>query len=141
MAATPSTMLPLGTTAPDFSLEDVTSGRRVALGDFAGKDALLVIFLCAHCPFVHHVAPELARLGRDYHGKSLAIVGITSNDVQGYPQDAPEPTARFAAEQGFTFPLLFDESQQVAKAYTAACTPDFFLFGPDRQLVYRGQLD
>ena len=141
MAATPSTMLPLGTTAPDFSLEDVTTGRRVALGDFAGKDALLVIFLCAHCPFVHHVAPELARLGRDYEAKSLAIVGITSNDAQSYPQDAPEPTARFATEQGFTFPLLFDESQQVAKAYTAACTPDFFLFGPDRQLVYRGQLD
>jgi peroxiredoxin len=141
MAATPSTMLPLGTPAPDFSLPDVVSGATVSVNDFADKDALLVIFLCAHCPFVVHVQSELARIGRDYSWKSVAIVAITSNDVIGYPQDAPQPTAEFARKAGFTFPVCYDESQAVAKAYTAACTPDFFLFGPDRKLVYRGQLD
>ncbi len=141
MSATPSTMLALGTAAPDFSLPDVVSGHSLSLGDFAGKDALLVIFLCAHCPYVIHVAPELARIGRDYAGKSVAIVAITANDTADYPQDAPAPTAAFARAQGFTFPVLFDETQSVAQAYTAACTPDFFLFGPDRRLAYRGQLD
>lgn len=134
-------MLALGTAAPDFSLPEVASGHAVSLADFAGKDALLVAFLCAHCPYVVHVAPELARLGRDYAGKSVAIVGITANDTANYPQDAPEPTAAFARAQGFAFPILFDETQRVAQAYTAACTPDFFLFGKDRRLVYRGQLD
>lgn len=134
-------MLPLGTAAPNFSLPDVATGRATALSDFAGKDALLVIFMCAHCPYVIHVAPELARIGRDYAGKNVAIVGITANDTAGYPQDAPEPTAAFARAQGLTFPILFDESQSVAQDYTAACTPDFFLFGKDRRLVYRGQLD
>jgi peroxiredoxin len=134
-------MLALGTAAPDFSLPDVSTGRPVSLSDLAGKDALLVIFLCAHCPYVIHVAPELARIGRDYAGRSVAIVAITSNDATEYPQDAPEPTAAFARAQGFTFPILFDESQSVAKAYTAACTPDFFLFGKDRRLAYRGQID
>jgi peroxiredoxin len=134
-------MLALGTAAPDFSLPDVVSGHSLSLGDFAGKDALLVIFLCAHCPYVIHVAPELARIGRDYAGKSVAIVAITANDTADYPQDAPAPTAAFARAQGFTFPVLFDETQSVAQAYTAACTPDFFLFGPDRRLAYRGQLD
>ena len=138
MAATPSTMLALGTPAPGFSLPDVASGRTVSLADFSGEKALLVIFLCAHCPFVVHVKEELARLGRDYAG---SIVGITANDIAGYPQDAPKPTAAFARAAGFTFPILFDEIQAVAKAYTAACTPDFFLFGPDRRLTYRGQLD
>lgn len=141
MAATPSTMLALGTAAPDFSLPEVASGRTVSLHDFAGEKALLVVFLCAHCPYVVHVAPELARLGRDYAGKGVAIVGITANDIADYPQDAPEPTAAFARAHGFAFPILFDESQSVAQAYTAACTPDFFLFGGDRRLVYRGQLD
>ena len=141
MAATPSTMLALGTPAPDFSLPDVTTGNSVSPGDFTAADALLVIFLCAHCPYVIHVAPELARLGRDYAGRGVAIVGITANDSADYPQDAPGPTAAFARAQGFTFPILFDVSQGVAKAYTAACTPDFFLFGRDRRLVYRGQLD
>lgn len=141
MAATPSTMLPLGTAAPEFSLTEVATGRSVSLSDFAGQDALLVIFLCAHCPYVVHVAPELARLGRDYAGQSVAIVGITANDPENYPQDAPAPTAEFARAQGFPFPILFDETQRVAHAYTAACTPDFFLFGKDRRLVYRGQLD
>ena len=141
MAATPSTMLALGTPAPDFSLPDVATGRTVSLADFSGEKALLVIFLCAHCPFVVHVKSELGRLDRDYAGKSVAIVGITANDIADYPQDAPKPTAEFARAAGFNFPILFDETQSVAKAYTAACTPDFFLFGPDRRLVYRGQLD
>lgn len=133
-------MLPLGTQAPAFSLPDVVSGRTVSLADFAGEKALLVVFLCAHCPYVVHVKDELARIGTDYAGKA-AIVAITSNDTVEYPQDAPEPTAAFAKAAGFNFPVLFDESQAVAQAYTAACTPDFFLFGPDRGLVYRGQLD
>ena len=141
MAATPSTMLALGTPAPHFSLPDVASSRTVSLADFYGEKALLVIFLCAHCPLVVHVKAELARLGRDYAGKSVAIVGITANDIADYPQDAPKPTAEFARAAGFNFPILFDETQSVAKAYTAACTPDFFLFGPDRRLVYRGQID
>ena len=141
MAATPSTMLALDTPAPDFSLPDVTTGNTVSLADFAGKKALLVIFLCAHCPFVVHVKTELARLGRDYLKKGVGIVGITANDIASYPQDAPKPTAEFARAAGFNFSILFDETQAVAKAYTAACTPDFFLLGPDQRLVYRGQLD
>jgi peroxiredoxin len=141
MSATPSTMLALGTSAPQFALPDVASGKTVSLSDFADHQALLVIFLCAHCPYVLHVAPELARLAQDYAGKSVGIVGITSNDVRDYPQDAPEPTAKWAAQAGLTFPILYDESQAVAKTFTAACTPDFFLFGPDRGLVYRGQID
>ncbi len=134
-------MLPLGTPAPGFALPDVATGKTLALSDFADRQALLVVFLCAHCPYVHHVAPELARIAKDYVGKSVGIVGITANDVRDYPEDAPEPTARWAAGSGLTFPILFDESQAVAKAYTAACTPDFFLFGPERTLVYRGQID
>jgi peroxiredoxin len=134
-------MLALGTSAPDFSLPDVATGKTVSLADFAHLDALLVVFLCAHCPYVHHVAPELARVAKDYADKSVAIVGITANDVAQYPDDAPEPTAKWAKGAGFTFPILFDESQAVAKAYTAACTPDLFVFGPARTLVYRGQVD
>ncbi|MEQ1861037.1 MAG: thioredoxin family protein [Chthoniobacteraceae bacterium] len=141
MSATNSTMLALGTPAPHFALPDVATGRTVALADFADRDALLVVFFCAHCPYVHHVSPELARIATDYAGESVAIVGITANDLAQYPDDAPEPTARWARESGLTFPILFDESQVVAKAYTAACTPDFFLFGPQRTLVYRGQID
>ena len=141
MSATASTMLALGTPAPDFSLPDVATGRPVALGDFADRKALLVVFLCAHCPYVVHVLPELARIARDYAGRSAGIVGITSNDVAQYPQDAPEPTTKWAREGGLTFPILYDEAQEAAKAYTAACTPDFFLFDSDRRLVYRGQLD
>lgn len=134
-------MLELGTKAPDFVLPDVVTGETVSLHDFANKKALLVIFLCAHCPYVIHVKPELARIGHDYREEGLAIVAITANDVAEYPEDAPEPTARFAREAGFNFPVCYDESQEVAKAYSAACTPDFFLFGPDRTLLYRGQLD
>ncbi len=136
-----STMLALGTAAPDFSLPDVTDGRTVSLADFAERKALLVMFLCAHCPYVVHVRPELARLARDYEGASVALVAITANDAAQYPDDAPAPTAAMARAAGFTFPFLYDETQAVAKAYSAACTPDFFLFDGARQLVYRGQLD
>ena len=136
-----STMLALGTAAPDFSLPDVSDGRTVSLADFAERKALLVMFLCAHCPYVVHVRPELARLARDYAGASVGIVAITANDASQYPDDAPAPTAAMARVAGFTFPFLYDETQAVAKAYSAACTPDFFLFDGTRRLVYRGQLD
>ncbi|MEP6667963.1 MAG: thioredoxin family protein [Chthoniobacter sp.] len=139
--AVSSTMLELGTVAPDFSLPDVISGKTVQLADFAEKKALLVMFVCAHCPYVVHVQPELTRLARDYAGQSVGLVAITANDVGQYPQDAPQPSAAMACAAGWTFPFLYDESQSVAKAYTAACTPDFFLFDAARQLVYRGQLD
>jgi membrane protein len=138
MAATESTMLRLGTPAPDFSLPDV-SGGELSLADTAGRP-LLVIFLCRHCPFVQWVRRELARLGRDY-GERVAIVGISANDADHYPDDHPESLAEMVVEWGLTFPVLYDESQAVAKAYRAACTPDFFLFGADHRLVYRGQLD
>jgi peroxiredoxin len=141
MAATESNMLALGTVAPAFNLPDVATGQLRQLSDLAEGRAVLVIFLCAHCPYVVHVAPELSRLGADYAGKPLAIVAITANDTAAYPQDAPEPTARFAKEAGLNFPILFDEDQSVARAYSAACTPDFFLFDADHRLFYRGQLD
>jgi len=141
MSATASTMLALGTPAPDFSLPDVATGRPVTLGDFADRRALLVVFLCAHCPYVVHVLPELARIARVSAGRSAGLVGISSNDVEQYPQDAPEPTTKWAREGGLTFPILYDEAQDAAKAYTAACTPDFFLFDADRKLAYRGQID
>jgi peroxiredoxin len=139
--AVSSTMLPLGTPAPHFSLPDVTSGATISLTDFSGEKALLVMFICAHCPYVVHVQPQLTQIGLDYAEQSVGIVAITSNDVEQYPQDAPEPMAEVARQAGFTFPVLFDESQAVAKAYTAACTPDFFLFDAERRLVYRGQID
>jgi peroxiredoxin len=141
MAATPSTMLPLGTLAPAFSLPDVVSGTTVSLSTFAGKQALVVMFICHHCPFVQHVKGELAKLGRDYAGKSLGIVAISSNDPKISPDDSPEGLKRMAAEWGLTFPVCYDEPQSVAKSYMAACTPDFFLFDANRRLVYRGQLD
>jgi len=140
MAAT-STMLPLGTEAPDFSLADVVSGRTVTLSDFENEYALLVMFICRHCPYVKHVRAEIARLARDHDASGLGVVGISSNDPDAYPEDAPENLAADAVEAGYVFPYLFDETQEVAKAYTAACTPDFFLFDRDRRLVYRGQLD
>ena len=140
MARTPSTMLPLGTAAPDFKLMNV-DGREVALADFAGKPALLVMFKCNHCPFVVHVADELARLGSEDMGRGVAVVGINSNDTATHPADSPERMVAEAEERGYAFPYLFDETQAVAKAYRAACTPDFFLFDQDRKLVYRGQLD
>jgi peroxiredoxin len=141
MAATPSTMIELGTPLPIFLLPDVATRKMVSVRDFDGKKALLVIFLCAHCPYVQHVAPELARIAKDYAGKSVGIIGITSNDVSQYPQDAPGPTAEWAEKEGLGFPILYDEAQDVARIFSAACTPDSFLFGPDRKLVYRGQID
>jgi len=141
MALTPSTMLALGTKAPDFDLPDVVSGRRVSLATFAGKRALLVMFICRHCPYVQHVKGELARLGRDYATQEIGIAAISANDVANYPDDAPDKLKEMAKELGFTFPLCYDESQETAQAYTAACTPDFFLFDAGRALVYRGQLD
>ena len=141
MALTMSTMLPLGTPMPNFALPDVCSGRMVHSKDLAGHAAVLVMFLCRHCPYVVHVKEEVARLGRDYHEKPVAMVAISSNDVSTYPLDAPGPLAEMAKELGLTFPLCYDETQGAAQAFTAACTPDFFLFNRDRQLVYRGQLD
>lgn len=141
MALTPSTMLALGTKAPDFTLPDVVSGKTISLSTFTGKKALLVMFICRHCPYVVHVREELARLGRDYAKKDIGIVAISANDAANYPDDAPEHLKQMAKGLGFTFPFCYDESQQTAKAYTAACTPDFFLFDAKRALVYRGQLD
>ncbi len=134
-------MLSLGTPAPDFQLPDVVSGKTVSLATFTGKQALLVMFICRHCPFVKHVQHELAQLGKDYANQSLGIVAISANDVANYPDDSPESLKAMAQQLGFNFPLAYDESQETAKAYTAACTPDFFLFDEQRKLVYRGQLD
>jgi peroxiredoxin len=140
MAQTPSTMLPLGTSAPYFKLPD-TNGTIVSIDDFKSAPALLVMFICNHCPFVKHVRSELARLGADYQKKGAAIVAINSNDVSQYPDDSPAKMKEEIRLAGYTFPYLYDESQAVAQAYQAACTPDFFLFDKNRKLVYRGQLD
>ncbi|MEQ8974048.1 MAG: thioredoxin family protein [Coleofasciculus sp. C1-SOL-03] len=141
MALTASTMLPLGNKAPEFQLPDVVSGETISLDTFAGKQGLVVIFLCRHCPFVKHVQGELAKLGRDYQDADLGIVAISANDATTHPDDAPDKLKQMAQELGLTFPLCYDESQETAKAYTAACTPDFFVFDRDRKLVYRGQFD
>ena len=140
MVQTASTMLPLGTKAPLFSLINV-DGRTVSLSSFDGADAYLVMFICNHCPFVKHVAPELAKLGAEYRRKNVAVVAISSNDVSTHPQDSPEQMVHEAEERGYVFPYLYDEDQAVAKAYHAACTPDFYVFDKHRNLVYRGQLD
>lgn len=139
MARTLSTMLPLGTIAPDFKLPD-TNGKRVSRDDFQGTAGLLVIFMCNHCPYVKHIAPKLAEFGRQFEGR-LSIVGINSNDAQAYPDDSPDKMVLERAKQAYVFPYLFDQDQSVAKAYRAACTPDFFLFDKDKRLVYRGQFD
>ncbi|OUL21469.1 thioredoxin family protein [Nostoc sp. T09] len=141
MALTPSTMLPLGTLAPDFHLPDVVTGETISLSNFAKKKALLVIFLSRHCPFVQHIKLELAKLGKDYSDRNVGIVGISANDVNTHPDDGPELLKTFAQELDLSYPLLYDETQQSAKNFFAACTPDFFLFDADRKLVYRGQLD
>jgi peroxiredoxin len=140
MVMTPSTMLPLGTSAPDFRLPD-TEGKMVALSDFDGAPGLLVIFMCNHCPFVKHIIDGLAEFGREYGQKGLGIVAISANDIESHPDDSPENMARLAQEKNLAFPYLYDASQQVAKAYRAACTPDFFLFDKNQKLVYRGQFD
>ncbi len=141
MAGTLSTMLKLGTRAPEFSLPDTVSGKTILPGTFRNTKALLVMFICRHCPYVKHVQQEVARIGRDYGPKDVGIVAITSNDVASYPDDSPSSTAEMARESGFTFPVCFDETQETAKAYQAACTPDFYVFDRNRILVYRGQLD
>jgi peroxiredoxin len=140
MVRTESTMLPLGTAAPDFSLVNVDA-TTVSLRDFEGAPALLVMFICNHCPYVIHVAPAIATLAMEYQQQGVAVVGISSNDVSKYPQDSPEQMVHEAENRGYTFPYLFDETQQVAKAYRAACTPDFFVFDKDQRLAYRGQMD
>ena len=141
MVKTPSTMRPLGTPAPPFTLPEPATGRQVSLDDFADASALLVIFLSNHCPFVKHLADHLAGFAAELQERGVAVVGINANDVENYPDDSPEKMRAEVERRGYTFPYLFDESQQVARAYDAACTPDFFLFDGARTLVYRGQYD
>jgi thiol-disulfide isomerase/thioredoxin len=141
MAETPSTMLPLGTRMPGFFLTDVVSGRIVTDADFADRKALLVVFLSNHCPFVRHILPEIGRIGRDYVPRGVGMLAINANDIARYPDDAPAHMKELARREGWEFPFLFDDTQEVAKAFRAACTPDFFLFDAGRELVYRGQLD
>lgn len=141
MAVEKSTMLALGTVAPDFDLIDTVREDPVRLADLASRKAVVIIFLCNHCPFVVHIQDGLVTFGNDYAESDVAIVGIGANDAVAYPDDAPECLGALARERGYSFPVLYDETQEVAKAYTAACTPDFFLFGPDRKLVYRGRFD
>ena len=140
MALTPSTMLKLGTSAPYFRLPD-TEGRLISLEDFKDAKALLVIFMCNHCPYVKHIRPGLVEFAQKYQPKGLAVVGINANDAAKYPDDSPEKMVDEVATAGYTFPYLYDETQEAAKAYRAACTPDFFLFDKNRKLVYRGQFD
>ncbi|PWU09108.1 MAG: thioredoxin family protein [Terriglobia bacterium] len=141
MAATPSTMLDLGTSAPAFALPDVVSGRMITLDTFGGKDVLLVMFICHHCPFVKHVRTELARLGQDYSAANIGIVAISSNDPAVSSDDSPEGLRQMASDWELSFPVCYDETQEVAKSYAAACTPDFYVFDRNRRLAYRGQLD
>lgn len=141
MVLTSSTMLPLGTSAPDFDLVDTISGKQRKLTDFASKKALLVVFLCNHCPYVKHIQSGLAALGRDYAAQDVAIVAISSNDPKTHPDDAPEKLGQESMRAGYRFAVLFDAEQSIAKAYTAACTPDFFVFDAQRKLAYRGQFD
>lgn len=136
-----SAMLPIGTTAPPFDLLDVVTGQRYSLDSFATRTGLLVMFICRHCPYVVHVEQELARLGHDYQETNLGIIAISSNDAKNYPDDAPPKLKEMAVRLGFTFPFCHDETQEVAKAYRAACTPEFYLFDRDRHLAYHGQLD
>lgn len=140
MVRTASTMLPLGTVAPEFSLPD-TTGKMVSLDDFSGATGYLIIFMCNHCPYVKHVAGALQNLAADYQKRGIAVIGINSNDAVAHPDDSPAKMAEEKASRGYTFPYLFDADQQVAIAYHAACTPDFFLFDSQRRLVYRGQMD
>ncbi|MBY0588135.1 thioredoxin family protein [bacterium] len=141
MALTPSTMLPLGTPAPEFRLRDVNTSKMVSLDDFKTSPALLIMFICNHCPYVKHVRAGLADLTNEYLSRGVGIVGISSNDVATHPDDGPEKMVEEAIQAGYRFPYLFDETQQVAHAYHAACTPDFFLFDGEQKLAYRGQLD
>jgi peroxiredoxin len=141
MAAVPSNMLALGTVAPDFTLPDTVSGKRMSLAALRSDVATVIMFICNHCPYVKHVNQELARLAQDYQPRGVAFVAISSNDVAAYPADAPEQMKLVAEEQGYSFPYLYDETQEVARTYQAACTPDFYIFDGELKLVYRGQLD
>ena len=141
MVRTASSMAPLGMTAPPFSLTDVTTGRTVSRDDFAGGNGLLVMFICNHCPYVKHVRSALAQFAREYQGRGLGIVAVSSNDPDAHPDDAPDKMKEEAQAAGYVFPYCFDATQEVAKAYQAACTPDFFLFDRDLRLAYRGQFD
>jgi len=141
MVMTASNMLDLGSKAPDFSLPDTVSGNTLSLQDMKSDKATVIMFICNHCPFVIHVQQALANLGTDYQSKGVSFIAISSNDVENYPADAPDKMTLFAKEQGFSFPYLYDESQDVAKAYQAACTPDFFVFDSELECVYRGQID
>ncbi|MEH0155150.1 thioredoxin family protein [Limibacter armeniacum] len=141
MALTPSNMLPLGTPAPYFKLLDTISGEIKPLDDLKSDKATLIMFICNHCPFVKHVDEELVRLANDYQSKGVSFIGISSNDADKYPQDGPIQMKAEAEKQGYPFPYLYDETQDVAKAYEAACTPDFYIFDKDMKLAYRGQLD
>ncbi len=142
MAYTESNMLPLGTIAPDFYLPDPATGQKVSLADISqGARATVVMFLCNHCPYVLYVNPEIVRIVEEYRPRGVAFVGINSNDAEAYPEDAPERMPAHAQAVGYTFPYLYDETQEVARAYDAACTPDFYVFDAERKLVYRGQLD
>lgn len=141
MANTPSNMLPLGTKAPFFELIDTVSGKTLSLNKLKGNSGLVVMFICNHCPFVIHVNPEISKMAKEYQPKGISFVAISSNDIVNYPQDAPHLMAQTAKDAGYSFPYLYDETQAVAKAYNAACTPDFYLFDADLELVYRGQFD
>jgi len=141
MSLTPTTQIPLGFTAPDFNLPDAVSGNKISFKDIQGEKGTLVMFICNHCPFVKHVIEELVRLGHDYIPKGVGVVAINSNDVKNYPDDHPVKMKELAEQLGFPFPYLFDESQEVAQAYDAACTPDYNLFDAEAKCVYRGQLD
>jgi peroxiredoxin len=141
MAATPSTMLPLGTEVPAFSLTNAVDGASVSPLDTRGPNGLLVMFICNHCPFVQHVLPEVTRLTAEYRARGVGVIAVNSNDLGEYPQDGPEHMKALAAKEGWQFPFAFDETQEVAKAFRAACTPDFYLFDGDLRLVYRGQFD
>ncbi|KGP63864.1 thioredoxin [Legionella norrlandica] len=141
MARTPSNMLPLGTIAPHFELEDVTTGKKIQLSSIPQHPATVIMFICNHCPFVKHISDELTRLANDYIPKGVRFLAINSNDVENYPEDSPENMIQTAKANQYPFPYLFDETQDVARAYKAACTPDFFIFDYDLSLAYRGQLD
>lgn len=141
MAATPSNMMPLGTIAPDFNLLDVVTGKKVTLHSLKAEIATLIMFICNHCPYVKHVQDELIKLAHDYQAKGIAFIAINSNDVVNYPEDSPANMKQVAQEKSYPFPYLYDETQEVAQAYQAACTPDFYLFDNQLKCVYRGQLD
>ncbi len=141
MARTPSNMMPLGTPAPEFCLPDTVSGKEVCLSDMRGEIATVVMFICNHCPFVKHIQDELVRLGQEYPARGVSLVAVSSNDAVQYPEDSPENMKALAVSLGYTFPYLYDETQQAARLYDAACTPDFYVFDQALECVYRGQLD